>query len=35
MHYHKAQQTELMKNNDFCKSLMHAENTLKLRSNQV
>lgn len=35
LHYHKATQAEIMRNNDLTKTLNQAENTLRLRVNQV
>jgi hypothetical protein len=35
IHYQKATQAEVMRNNDLTKGLNHAENTLRLRVNQV
>ena len=35
LHYHKATQAEIMRNNDLTKVLNQAENTLRLRINQV
>lgn len=35
LHYHKATQAEIMRNNDLTKALNQAENTLRLRVNQV
>ena len=35
LHYHKCHQAEVMKNNDLVKMLGQAENTLKVRINQI
>lgn len=35
IHYHKGTQAEIMRNNDLFKVLNQAENTLRLRVNQV
>ncbi len=35
LHYHKATQAEIMRNNDLTKTLNQAENTYRLRVNQV
>ncbi|MCB0370821.1 MAG: hypothetical protein KDD45_15715 [Bdellovibrionales bacterium] len=35
IHYHKGTQAEIMRNNDLAKALNQAENTLRLRVNQV
>jgi hypothetical protein len=34
-HFHKANQMEILKNNDLAKTLAHAENTLRTRDNQI
>jgi hypothetical protein len=35
IHYQKATQAEVMRNNDLAKGLSQAENTLRVRINQV